>query len=165
MLYCTLHTVKTIMGIVITVNFFWLVLYVLLKQCRSKQTSCNHNFDVVYPSVYQAHTPLRRRLFIDACALESPNNRHIGDKSLSFIQKYVVPTPRSEMGIEQTRSQTTLCLAMLWLAKAALLCWNGYHNTVMAIMCINVPTIMGMQWWEWTLILELHIVVLCQERS
>ncbi len=57
----------------------------------------------------------------------------------------------SEVDIEQTRSQTTLCLAsliprlprlgvpthtvVLWLARVAPLCWNGKHNTAIAVMC------------------------------
>ncbi len=44
------------------------------------------------------------------CTVEPPNNRHIGDRFLVLCEEVV---PFSEVGIEQTRSQTTLCLASL----------------------------------------------------
>ncbi len=42
--------------------------------------------------------------------VQAPNNGHIGDRSLVLCKEVV---PISEVGIEQTRSQTTLCLASL----------------------------------------------------
>ncbi len=100
--------------------------------------------------------------------MEPPNNGHVGGRSL-VLYREVVPIYISEVCIEQTRSQTTLCLASLvprhprlgapapiaygpkpryWLssriARVAPLCWNGKHNTAVAIMCINVRAIVGL---------------------
>ncbi len=98
--------------------------------------------------------------------VEPPNNGHIGDRSLVLCREVV---PFSEVGIEQTRSQTTLCWASLVprlprlgcvrshcvrpkprygpssrIARVAPLCWNGQHSTATAIMCINVRAIVGL---------------------
>ncbi len=44
------------------------------------------------------------------CTVEPLNNGHIGDRSHVLCREVV---PISEVGIEQTRSQTTICLASL----------------------------------------------------
>ncbi len=96
-------------------------------------------------------------IFQIAATVEPPINRHIGDRSLVLCREVV---PISEVGIEQTRSQTTLCLGTLvpsymqygctsslplivLLARVAPHCWNWKHNMAMAITCKNVSAITG----------------------
>ncbi len=80
-----------------------------LDTCKT-QMHTDHEKTDVFPIIHCSAEYEFYVYIIYVYTVELLNNGHIGDKSL-VLCRLVAPT--SEIGIEQTRSQTTTCLASL----------------------------------------------------